>query len=245
MDNYNLVLVTFSFFVSVFGSFMALMVTRSALQKSSNRNHLLVLAALCLGGVGIWSMHFIGMLAFEMNGMNMNFNWWLTAFSFLVGVAGVFAGLFVMSQGKTDMKRLVLAGFFVGSTVVAMHYIGMMAMEMQADLNWNWSIIAGSVAIAMVASIVALWLLVNVKKTWQIAVSALVMGVAVCGMHYTGMSAASFVANDALPYVEPMVSSSYFFSITIVVVDIALVFVAMVVNMMESNQRKFAAKKAA
>ena len=245
MDSYNFVLVVLSFFLSVLGSFMALLVTRAALEKRGDKTGLLVLAALCLGGVGIWSMHFIGMLALEMPDMSMNFNWLLTAFSFVVGVVGVFAGLFVMTQGKADTTRLALAGTMVGTAVVAMHYTGMAAMEMQADVAWDWGVVAGSVVIAVVAATVALWLAIHVKKMLHIAISALVMGVAVCGMHYTGMSAASYAANEALPHVEPMVSSSFFFSITILVVDIALVFIALVVTMIESNMQRVSLKSTA
>jgi NO-binding membrane sensor protein with MHYT domain len=240
MENYSLGLVSISYVMSVIGSLMALITVRSALQRSSgNINGLLALAALCLGGVGIWSMHFIGMLALEMNDMPMNFNWGLTAISFIVGVIGVYVGLFVMSRGEMKIVKLILAGFLVGSAVVAMHYTGMLAMQMQADVQWNWMIIAISAVIAVVASIVALWLAINVKEMWQIIVSALVMGVAVCGMHYTGMAAASFVPNSGLQYVEPMTASITFFTATIATIDTVIVIVTMVVDMLEANKRSF------
>jgi NO-binding membrane sensor protein with MHYT domain len=72
---------------------------------------------------------------------------------------------------------------------------------------------------------------------WQIIVSALVMGVAVCGMHYTGMAAASFVPNPALPYVDPMSASIAFFTAIIATIDIVIVVVTMVVAMLEANKR--------
>jgi NO-binding membrane sensor protein with MHYT domain len=240
MENYSLGLVSISYVMSVIGSLMALITVRSALQRSSgNINGLLALAALCLGGVGIWSMHFIGMLALEMNDMPMNFNWGLTAISFIVGVIGVYVGLFVMSRGEMKIVKLILAGFLVGSAVVAMHYTGMLAMQMQADVQWDWTVIAISAVIAVVASIVALWLAINVKQMWHIIVSALVMGVAVCGMHYTGMEAASFVPNSGLQYVEPMTASITFFTATIATIDTVIVIVTMVVDMLEANKRSF------
>jgi NO-binding membrane sensor protein with MHYT domain len=240
MENYSLGLVSISYVMSVIGSLMALITVRSALQRSSgNINGLLALAALCLGGVGIWSMHFIGMLALEMNDMPMNFNWGLTAISFIVGVIGVYVGLFVMSRGEMKIVKLILAGFLVGSAVVAMHYTGMLAMQMQADVQWDWTVIAISAVIAVVASIVALWLAINVKQMWHIIVSALVMGVAVCGMHYTGMAAASFVPNSGLQYVEPMTASITFFTATIAAIDTVIVIVTMVVDMLEANKRSF------
>ena len=118
-----------------------------------------------------------------------------------------------------------------------MHYTGMGAMEMQADIKWDWTIINISVAIAVVASIVALWLAVNVKQMWQIAVSALVMGVAVCGMHYTGMAAAEFVANPSLPAVSNMETTTFMLSTIITAVNIVTLIIALVVVMLESNKQ--------
>ncbi|WP_349026586.1 MHYT domain-containing protein [Methyloglobulus sp.] len=240
MENYSISLVVISYVMSVIGSLMALTVTRAALNRASDsRGGLLFLAALCLGGVGIWSMHFIGMLAFNMNEMIMNFNWGLTALSFVVGVGVVYIGLLVMGIGELKLFKLILAGVFVGCGVAGMHYTGMLAMEMQADVQWNWTIIAISIGIAVAAAIVALWLAINVKQMWQIIVSALVMGVAVCGMHYTGMAAANFAPNAALPFVEPMITSTSFFTATIATLDIVIVIIAMVVTMQEGNKRRF------
>lgn len=238
MENYNLGLVFTSYVLAVIGSFMALYITRTTLRKQSNRNGLLFFAAVCLGGVGIWSMHFVGMLALNMEAMAMNFNWGITALSFIAGVLGVYAGLAVMGHGELKIPKLIMAGFLVGTGVVTMHYMGMWAMQMQADIHWNWTIIGISVAIAVVASIVALWLAINVKQMWQILVSALVMGVAVCGMHYTGMAAATFVTNLNLPEVEPLAATAFFFTFAIATIDIVIVFIGMVVAMAESNRQE-------
>ncbi len=238
MDNYNLGLVFVSYILAVIGSFMALYITRTALRKPSGRNGLLTFAAVCLGGVGIWSMHFVGMLASNMEAMAMNFNWGVTALSFVAGVVGVYAGLAIMGYGELKIPKLILAGFFVGTGVVIMHYMGMWAMEMQADIQWNLTIVGISIAIAVVASIVALWLAVNVKQMWQIFASALVMGVAVCGMHYTGMAAATYVANPSLPEVEPLAATAFFFTFAIATIDIVIVFIGMVVAMAESNRQE-------
>jgi NO-binding membrane sensor protein with MHYT domain len=237
MNNYDITVVAVSYIMSVLGSFMALYIVRAALRAEAGRNKLLIFAAICLGGVGIWSMHFIGMLALDMETMAMNFNWGLTAFSLLVGIVGVYAGLFIMGHGEMKFAKLIMAGIVVGSAVVAMHYTGMGAMEMQADIKWDWTIINISVAIAVVASIVALWLAVNVKQMWQIAVSALVMGVAVCGMHYTGMAAAEFVANPSLPAVSNMETTTFMLSTIITAVNIVTLIIALVVVMLESNKQ--------
>lgn len=240
MGNYNISLVVLSYTIAVIGSLMALIVTRDALNRvSSERKGLITLASLCLGGVGIWSMHFIGMLALEMNTISMNYSWGLTALSLLVGVGVVYIGLALMSFGEFGYFKLILAGIVVGLGVAAMHYTGMLAMQMQADLQWNWNGVALSIGIAISAAIVALWLAVHVKHFWQMLVSALIMGVAVCGMHYIGMNAVSFVFNNNLPIVIPMTLSSSVFSLIISLIDAVIVVLAIIVAMVEANKRKF------
>ncbi len=241
MVHYNIALVALSFIAAVIGSLMALIATRDALLRpADSRCGLVALAALCLGGVAIWSMHFIGMLAFDMDGMEMSYNWWLTAFSFYVGVGVVYVGLTIMTLGEFEVSKLILAGVLVGLGVAGMHYTGMLSMQVQADAHWNWALVIVSIGIAVAASIVALWLAVHVKHLWQMLISAVVMGVAVCGMHYTGMAAVDFVHNPALPYVESMTVSSSVFSLSIATIDTVIVVVAIAQAMSEANQRKFA-----
>jgi NO-binding membrane sensor protein with MHYT domain len=240
MANYNISLVILSYAVAVIGSLMALIATRDALLRPANsRRYLLILAALCLGGVAIWSMHFIGMLAFDMGGMDMSYNGWLTALSFVVGVGVVYVGLTIMTSGEFSYKKLVLAGILVGLGVAAMHYTGMLSMEIQADAHWNWMLIITSIIIAISASIVALWLAVHVQRFWQMIFSALIMGFAVCGMHYTGMAAVDFVHNEALPYIDTMTVISSVFSLTIATIDAVIVVLAIAQAISETNHRKY------
>lgn len=230
MANHNMYLVVLSYVVSVIGSLGALITVREALrQELDERGELVFSAALCLGVVGIWSMHFIGMLAFSMPNMNVNFNWWLTALSLLVAVAVVYIGLAFMAAGEYSVGKLVLAGTFVGLGVAGMHYTGMLAMLVQADVQWDVNIIIISVVIAIVASIVALWLAMHVEQLWQIIVSALVMGIAVCGMHYTGMTAISMVHNPNLPPVEAMDVGVVAFSLIVVALDVIVLVVSMAI----------------
>lgn len=239
MTHYNISLVLLSYAIAVIGSLMALIITRDALTRASGeRSDLIFLAALCLGGVGIWSMHFIGMLALEMNYMVMNYNWGLTALSLAVGVGVVYIGLAFMSLGEFGYLKLTLAGIIVGLGVAGMHYTGMLAMQMQADMQWNWNVVAISVGIAISAAIVALWLAVHVKQFWQMIVSALIMGTAVCGMHYTGMIAVNYIPNSSLPIVAPMGFSTSIFSLIISASDAVIVVLAMIVAMVEGNKRR-------
>ena len=238
MENYNLFMVFMSYVIAVIGSLLALFAVRAGLTKpTGERNSLVVLAAICLGGMGIWSMHFIGMLAFNMHNMAMNFNWWLTALSLIVGVVMVYVGLRIMTEGAFTIAKLIMSGFLVGSGVVAMHYTGMLAMNVQADAHWDSTIIAASVVIAIVASIAALWLAIHVKQMWQMVISALVMGVAVCGMHYTGMFAATFTHNEALAYIPPLDAVSSGLALIIAMIDTVLVVVTTIILMGHSEKQ--------
>ena len=228
MGEYNITLVILSYIVAVAGSFMALMMIGNAQKNINSSGSLVPLGALCLGGVGIWSMHFIGMIAFSMPNMNISYDFWLTTLSLFIGIGVVYVGLsFIISS--FSFARLILAGIFVGLGVAGMHYTGMFAMQMQADIVWNWTIISASVAIAIVASIVALWLLVHVKHLWQMVVSALVMGVAVCGMHYTGMMAADFANNPNLSPIQP--TNMNYFIMIIFGIDAIILMVSLMVSM--------------
>ncbi|WP_394751901.1 MHYT domain-containing protein [Crenothrix sp.] len=240
MASYDITLVILSFVVAVVGSLMALIATKDALLRpAENRRGLIALASLCLGGVAIWSMHFIGMLAFDMDGMEMSYNGWLTAFSFYVGVGVVYVGLTLMTTGEFEISKLIMAGVLVGFGVAGMHYSGMLSMQVQADAHWNWGLVTVSIVIAVTAAIVALWLAVHVKHMWQMLISAVVMGVAVCGMHYTGMAAVEFVHNAALPYINAMNVTSSVFSLSIATVDAVIIVLAIAQAISEANQRKF------
>jgi NO-binding membrane sensor protein with MHYT domain len=239
MDNYNITLVVLSYIVAVAGSFMALITVRDALEHEvEHRGGLVFLASLCLGGVGIWSMHFIGMLAFSMTGMNTLYDPAITALSLLIGVGVVYIGLTVMTAGEFGFGKLIMAGIFVGLGVAAMHYTGMLAMQMQADMVWDWTIVGISIAIAVVAAIVALWLVMHVKHLWHIVVSAVVMGIAVCGMHYTGMTAVGFVHNPSLPYIESVGMTTMLFSLVIGGIDTIIITVAVMVAIADANRRE-------
>ena len=246
--SYNLVLIMVSFAIAVSGSFMALITTRNALTRDpKNRGGLVFLAALCLGGVAIWSMHFIGMMAFNLHGTEVdflghgaaiNYNWPLTVVSFFVGVVVVYIGLSIMCHGRFNFARLLMSGTFVGLGVAAMHDTGMLAMHVQADLSWNWQIVAASVGIAVVAANVALWLAIHVKRLSHIFGSAFIMGLAVCGMHYTGMAAAGFTHNPTLPTVSSMSGSSSILVFCIMAIDLGVVFVGALMAFSESYRQQ-------
>lgn len=147
-------------------------------------------------GVGIWSMHFIGMLAFEMPNMVMAYDVPLIVLSILVAVAGSGLALFIVSRDKVPLSSLLAGGIAMAAAIAGMHYIGMYSMRMPASIEWNLPLVVLSIAIALIASFGALLLLIQLREKadhhLQLILASLVMGAAIAGMHYTGMVAATF-----------------------------------------------------
>lgn len=190
-------LVALSYLVSVLGSFTALQLAIAipAARGGVQRWRAIFGAGAAMGGGGIWAMHFIAMLACRMD-IPVTYDLATTALSALIAIASCMAGLAIASAGVFGQGKLVLAGLFMGLGVTGMHYTGMAAMLMPARIHYDQTLVSASGAIAIAASIVALWLAFNLRGRMQMLVSALVMGVAVSGMHYTGMRAASFLPDD-------------------------------------------------
>src|SRR3979409_1092978 len=161
-------------------------------------------AAITMGG-GIWSMHFIVMLAFVMP-IPMAYDIGLTTLSLMVAIFVTGGGFYVISRPSASPLRLVLSGIFMGLGIVAMHYIGMAAMRGHAELSYNRLFVALSLVIAIGASTAALWLAFRTTDLGQKLIAAVVMGLAISGMHYTAMRAAIFTAHG--PVYEDQVNAS-------------------------------------
>ncbi len=194
---YDPYLVALSFAVACLASYTALdLGGRIRVSRRWARLAWLATAAIAMGG-GIWSMHFIAMLAFFMP-MPVSYDFGLTLLSLVVAIAVTAVGFFMIGARQATAPQLVLSGIFMGIGIVAMHYTGMAAMRMPADLRYDRALVALSVLIAIGASIAALWLAFRTTVTWQRLLAAVVMGSAISGMHYTGMAAASFIAHPGM-----------------------------------------------
>lgn len=177
--------------LSVLGSLLGLTCTVRARQAHSTarRAWFLLLAAWAIGGTGIWVMHFIAMLGFGVPGSEIRYDIAITTASAVIAIVVVGVGLFTSGFGRPHPMKIILGGTFAGLGVASMHYTGMAAMRVNGSVIYDDTLVAASIAIAVVAATVALWFTVAVRKSLAIVASALVMGVAVCGMHYTGMFA--------------------------------------------------------
>ena len=134
-------------------------------------------------------MHFIAMLGFTIPGQQILYNVPLTIASMLIAIAVVGVGLFIVGFGDGGLRPLVTGGVIVGIGVASMHYMGMAAMIMPDSVHYNMPLFVLSVVIAIVAGTAALWAGTRVRSTRATIGASLIMGVAVSGMHYTGMAA--------------------------------------------------------
>ncbi|GIJ78886.1 MHYT domain-containing protein, NO-binding membrane sensor [Micromonospora phaseoli] len=182
-----------SYALSVLGSILGLVCATRIRAASSTGQKVWwgTLAAWAIGGTAIWTMHFMAMLGFAVSGSRIRYDVPITVASALLAVLAVGIGLAIVGTGRLSAVRIVAGGLFTGSGVAAMHYSGMAAMRLDGDLSYDNLRVGLSVLIAVVAATVALWLAVTVRRGLAILGSALVMGVAVNGMHFTGMSALS------------------------------------------------------
>lgn len=227
---YNYYLVSVSYLVASFASYVSLDIARN-LRKDLYGivpSKWWLLAGAFTLGAGIWTMHFIGMLAFEMP-MTMNYDLLLTALSLLIAIlASAIAFTLIMFKG--GLSALIFGGTFIGIGIASMHYIGMAAM-LDMTILYIPSLFFLSILIAILASQAALWFMLRTQtdnSRYRILlniISALIMGAAISGMHYTGMEAAIFYVVDhpePSDAIQPKILSFFLAAITILIMGIGL-----------------------
>jgi NO-binding membrane sensor protein with MHYT domain len=188
---YGWVTPVLAYLLSYVGCLLGLVSTARARSapSSGTRARWLVLAAWAIGGTGIWVMHFMAMIGFSVDGSAVGYDITITVASWLTAVVVVGIGLFIVGYGRPAIWKVLVAGLFTGVGVAAMHYSGMSAMRVNGTVSYDRTRVLLSVVIAVVAATVALWFTLIIHRPRWIALAAVIMGVAVTGMHYTGMSA--------------------------------------------------------
>ncbi len=154
-------------------------------------------------GLGIWSMHYIGMLAYTLP-VPVLYDWPTVLASLLAAIFASSVALFMASRNAMRPVRTVIAGLLMGTGIAAMHYTGMEAMRLPAMCHYSPGIVTLSVVLAVVISLVALWLTFHLREEsaargWRKIASAILMGAAVPVMHYCGMAAVTFTRMDSSP----------------------------------------------
>ncbi|WP_413290472.1 MHYT domain-containing protein [Bdellovibrio sp. HCB337] len=198
---FNLLWVTLSVLVAIFASYVALNLAQNVTQSKGRERALWLGCGALAMGIGIWSMHFVGMLAFEMPGMEMAYDIPLMVLSVLVAVVASALALFIVSRPVAPFGSIFAGGIAMAAAIAGMHYIGMASMRMAATIQWNFFLIVLSVLIALVASFGALLILIRLRDQAdhfkKLLLASTVMGIAISGMHYTGMFAATYIHTES------------------------------------------------
>ncbi|PDP89292.1 histidine kinase [Glycomyces fuscus] len=181
-----------AFAVSVIGSFLGLsFASRARRARGPVRWQWLALASLSLGGMAVWSMHFIAMMGFSPPGAAIRYDATLTVVSGLIAIAVMAVALTLTVAGGTA-PRLLLGGLIAGTGVVAMHYLGMYSMNVHGEIHHDPLYVALSCAVALVAATASLWFASRLRGLPAITAASVAMAVAVTTMHYTGMMGVHF-----------------------------------------------------
>jgi signal transduction histidine kinase len=202
--HYDPILVFGSIVIAIMASYVALDLASRLSNERTGVRWIWWLGGSIAMGVGIWSMHFVGMLAFHLP-VPMRFDGLLVLLSVFVAIVASAVALFVASRPALPSVVLTASSLFMGAAISGMHYIGMAAMQLAAVVTWRPSLVLLSIAIAVTASFVALRLAFRLRRPdgglfrWIRLWAATIMGVAIVGMHYTGMAAAQFTAAAVQP----------------------------------------------
>src|SRR5579864_2877535 len=196
-SSYDHRFVVLSVFIAILASYAALDLAGRVTSARGGIRLLWLSGGAFAMGIGIWSMHYIGMLALRLPVL-VEYDWPTVLLSLLAAVLASAVALFVVSRRQMGLIRAVAGSLFMGMGIAAMHYIGMAAMRLPAMCRYSPGLVTLSVALAVVISFVALYLTFYLRGEkagggWKKALTALVMGGAIPVMHYTGMAAASFV----------------------------------------------------
>jgi NO-binding membrane sensor protein with MHYT domain len=197
--HYDSSLVALSILVAIIASYTALDLAGcvSASTSSPRKSWTWLSTGAISMGIGIWSMHFIGMLAFHLP-VPVAYDLLISLLSMIIAVIVSAIALLILRRAALKTSDLILGAILMGIGISAMHYTGMFAMQMSPAIHYNPLLFVASVLIAIAASLAALWIAFQLRsKRSKLAIlaklgSASVMGLAIAGMHYTGMAAAHF-----------------------------------------------------
>ena len=198
IGEYNSGLVVLSASIAIVASYAALDLAGRTRAASGVRRWVWLGVGATAMGLGIWAMHYIGMLAFHLP-VPVLYDVPMVVVSLLAAIAASAVALFVVSRNTLGPRNLAAGGIVMGSGIAIMHYTGMAAMRLAAMCHYEGWIVALSIALAIVIALVALFLTFRLRDdvtaaSWSKVGSAVLMGVAIPAMHYTGMAAATFTA---------------------------------------------------
>lgn len=231
---YDLLLVGLSYVVAVLASYVALnLVGRLRAEQNTQAKIYWLAGGAFTMGAGIWSMHFIGMLAFIMP-MPMEYELGWTGASLIMAIIASALALFILQKQNYTVFQLAMGGIIIGLAIATMHYMGMEGMKIHTNIHYLPGLFFLSILIGISAAEAALYLALrsnqgsNRRQFNLKIISALLMGVAICGMHYTGMAAAVFTPNSdhvmgtSTQAIQPNYLAFFIAGITALIISLAL-----------------------
>jgi diguanylate cyclase (GGDEF)-like protein len=236
-SSYNGLLVLFSLLIAILASYTALDMAGRISSAQGRAASWWLAGGACAMGTGIWSMHFIGMLAFSLP-IPLGYDPAITALSLLIAIASSAFALWLVARNELPWSRLVCGAVLMGAGVAAMHYTGMAAMRMAPGIQYVLSLFILSVVIAIVASGAALWIAYNLRRLSPRvrslrAGAAVVMGFAVVGMHYTGMMAAQFPLGSVCRAARDGGGDTGWLALVIIIVTLAVLAIALIISVLD------------
>ena len=242
--HYDYRLVALSVLIAVFASYTALDLAGRTTAASGRVRLTWLAGGATAMGVGIWSMHYIGMLAFSLPVLVL-YDWPMVLLSLVAAVFAAAVALFVVSRKKMGWPRALAGSAIMGSGIATMHYTGMAAMRLPAMCSYDLRLLILSVVLAIVISLVALWLTFRFRDdakafAWWKTGSAMVMGAAIPVMHYTGMAAARFTPSTVVPDTAHAVSTSTLGITGVTAVTLLVLGVAVLTSAVD---RRFSAQR--
>lgn len=241
--NHDVRLVSFSILIAIIASYTALnLAGRVTVAQGRTRTFLWLAGGTIAMGVGIWSMHFIAMLAYNLP-IPIAYNLPIVLVSMVVAVTASGVALFVVSRQQMAGLHLLAGGTFMGLSIAAMHYTGMAAMQLEAESHYNSKLVAVSIVLAIGASLIAMWLAFHLRSNtsisgsfWKLG-SAIIMGIAIATMHYTGMAAVSFTSSPELVIEQFHPLNSFLLAVGIGMATLVILALALVTSLFEQRIR--------
>jgi len=242
--SYNYALVALSVFIAMFAAYAALDLAARVTAATGWTRAIWLLGGAAAMGIGIWSMHYIGMLAFVLP-IPVAYHWPTVLLSLIAAILASVIALHVVSRQNMSVSRAVAGSVLMGAGIASMHYIGMAAMRIPAVSQFNPFLVVLSVVLAVLISLGALSIAFQFRNEkrgvgWEKLAGAVVMGAAIPVMHYTGMAAASFTSSSVLPDLSHAVSISIVGTTGIAAVTFIVLGLALLTS---SVDRRFAEQK--
>jgi PAS domain S-box-containing protein len=242
-NSYDHRLVALSVVIAMLASYAALDLGGRVTAARGLVRSIWLLAGAAAMGMGIWSMHYIGMLAYDLP-VPVFYNWPTVLVSLLAAMLASAVAMFVVSRNEMGPLRACIGGLLMGTGIAAMHYVGMQAMRLPASCRYSPRMVTLSVILAIVISLVALWLTFHLRgeinsTSWRKLCSAMLMGSAIPVMHYTGMAAVSFRSTGAAVNLSHSVRISSVGIVGIGGVTFMVLFIAILTSLVD---RRFSAQ---